>query len=71
MFNLLDNIEKWFTNIVANAIGKAFPQMNLAPVYLSLMVLFRVMVYGSFGLVLASLLNVKQKIDKLFKWAQF
>jgi hypothetical protein len=65
--SLEDKFLEWWTN----AWNIVWPSgKNFAPWYVAGRTIFRVAIYGSLGIIVFSLLGIKQKVDKLFKWAQ-
>lgn len=69
---MISQLEDKFLEFWTNAWDKVWPSgKNFAPWYIAGKTIFRVAVYGSLGIILFSLLGVKQKVDKLFKWARY
>lgn len=68
---MISRIEDWFLELWTNLWDLVWPTgKNFASTYVLGRTIIRVIIYGTIGIIVFSLLGVKSKIDRLFKWAQ-
>lgn len=68
---MINWLEDRFLMVWAKAWSYVWPEgKNFAPWYMAGLTIFRVIVYGSIGIIVFSLLGLKPKVDRLFRWVR-
>ena len=70
IYNAVDKIEDFVIFPIADAIGRLPFVNNIAPHYMTLQIIWRILFYGFLACMIASLTGTKKYIDKKMRWAQ-